>query len=1837
MRVYRVQGPDGRIYKLEGPEGATEDQVVSALQEQLAAQPLRPDRTLTEAFTRGASRGYERMKSTLGDVVPAMAASALGFDRYAKDQMEEAAQSERALQETNPAEFNSYKQVDSPYSALKYAAETIGETTPDIAASLLPGGVGGVIGRRAALSGARAVGPLLPATEAAVAATGVARGQIVGTYLGSYAQTAPEIFQGIYQETGQLEPGASALFGSVSAALDSVLPAQILRGMSAPAKIGIIEKILERSGMEPSLLRKVISQIPGSALKEGATEGAQEAINIAAEKFVNENASLWGSKEWERMVESGVRGSVAGGAFGAVGSVGERGQERSEENKAAAIKAQQEQTAADAAEQARIAQENIPQQVETDVNKIPQEVAPGILKAPASNVYTIAETSEGQVAGRELPRPAPAEGGALEMVGSGAPNIDVNQGVLPGMPVELNQPAPEAVAPEVEKPMPAVLTPEILSATGLSKQSGFYKRLVNLDLMTLPGLDAMVQANEEIKANNRIAPETKEAFNTILTQAFNLHAQQGEMFGPRGAVAPGAVEPKPAPLSNAQQKIQAVVEGKDLNDPATVKDIVAKLTAYGERANGANATEIEDFLNQLETSVPKTTEVVNAEPTRADFGAADFGVSEPVVKKGVPAEATTAPDIRGVDVSEGPAGLPSGREELQQDTLTGEQIVPEAPQAVQAKEERPQEPAAPAAAPVVAEGKIPLRDAITRLVKESNLSRADAVEYINQVSDSFGGVDPADIEAEIKNNPKAKYSQAPVGTKGISVDKVKQIVAQMKATWKNAPNIIEVQSISDLPQELQDQIARDKVNPRGAYDPDTKSVYLIADNLRSGTDVAITLAHEALGHFGLQTILGAKFTETMLNIYKGNAGVRARADVMIAEGMDKATAVEEVLSEYAQEVYDKTATDNNYKINTLQKIVNMIRKFFADMGYPLKGISDSEVRGLIAQSRAYVVEGKGRVGSGRVAAKGIKFSAREQVNGVGQALNGLPPFTNGLKESALNAWSKMPDVMHRATMGMFSLPQIEQMFKSVLPSISKLNFLLAKHGFETSNGREHIARNITKWDAIAKKHAAVLPKFFEIANETTRLQVDPLSKEFANNPLTKRFESLPPELQGVYKELRKEYDTYSEQLIQMIEQNLTGDAAKKARAQFESKRLKVYLPFRRFGDYWLTYTDKTGERVVEVFNSPRERDMGAQKATTAGGKDFQNHAKLSQVSYKSQPPTGFMGDVISAMAKNKVSDATMNDVYQAYLSYFPAESLRQQFRTREGGGVKGFSQDILQAYADVAPKMSRQLNNLKFAPEIDNAFSAIKQEATTTPTVGARDVVAEIEKRIDSARNPTMNTAVDYASYTSYMMYIAGNVSSALINLTQLPMVVYPMLGGKYGFDKAASAMKVATAAYWQGGRDTNTDFLPDHTFGVKATGDRKALYEAALANGVLTRSTGYEINEARKSKTEDFTGTRAKIQHGLSWVFQNSERANREITLIAAFDLAKASGKSTEAAIQEALQLTTDSHGAAMFSMGPRLFQQGLGKVIFTFKRFAQTQIYLQARLFNEAFREADAQTRSIARRQLLGIAGMTYLFAGVQGMPLYGGLSLLANMLMNDDDEPFDLDATVRAAIGDLGYKGPLNQLINLDIASRTGFNGMLWREDPKRLSEVGPVSYVLEKIAGPAYGVAKGIERGVGLFREGELERGLEAVSPSFLRNLMTSMRFATEGALTKDGVPIVDDVNAYNTLMQVFGFNPADVAEAGARAGAKKTAEIEIKARKKSLLDKLDGARMSGDVDGEADIREQMARFSEKNPEIPITSSTIEKSFSQRRAKERDSVDGISLDKKTRARIMDVYGE
>ena len=311
MPVYTTTLPNGQSIRVMGPTGASPEAIQQAAL-QIAAQrtpALSPDSgernySLGTAASKGFSRGTERIKSAFGDVIPAMVGDALGFDEYAAKQMKEAQASQELVNRKYRAELQSYKDVQGIGDAIKFGIETVSEQIPNLATMVVPGIGAGQIARVGASK--------LAATELAKRQ---ATAQGIGVYMGSYALNTPEVFQNIYDETGELATGTAILFGAAAAALDSVLPSAVLKNITPFQKSAIAASVLRKSGTRPGITKSVLTGIGKGSGAEGLTEAAQEAISISAENFVGNNPQIFNSEDWDRIMESAVRGAVAGGTF----------------------------------------------------------------------------------------------------------------------------------------------------------------------------------------------------------------------------------------------------------------------------------------------------------------------------------------------------------------------------------------------------------------------------------------------------------------------------------------------------------------------------------------------------------------------------------------------------------------------------------------------------------------------------------------------------------------------------------------------------------------------------------------------------------------------------------------------------------------------------------------------------------------------------------------------------------------------------------------------------------------------------------------------------------------------------------------------------------------------------------------------------------------------------------------------------------------------------------------------------------------------------------------------------------------------------------------------------------------------------------------------------------------------------------------------------------------------------------------------------------------------------------------------------------------------------------
>ena len=1103
--------------------------------------------------------------------------------------------------------------------------------------------------------------------------------------------------------------------------------------------------------------------------------------------------------------------------------------------------------------------------------------------------------------------------------------------------------------------------------------------------------------------------------------------------------------------------------------------------------------------------------------------------------------------------------------------------------------------------------------------------------------------------------------------RGLPANKVSEVVNGIIKGWKNAPKINVVQSVDELP-------GQNFPNTQGVYA--NGQVYLVANNLNNDAEVKGTLFHEALGHFGLEQLFGSRLKEVMLDLYRTNKALQRQADQYLEMFPDTyagetredqiAFAVEEVIAEAS--AAGPKAKDASALRAAFNRVANLIRRFLNAMGFPVT-YTNKEINEILIQAHGSVVAGqrKDRIGDGSI--KYQRRRAEERLSTVLDVNISAPPYTNKVGDGVRSAFGSISDSLRQAAMGFLQVKDTAEIWKNDLPEIQTTDKILESRGGTEAARREEVNDHVVKWykmsNKVSKKDPDMMNHFFKIANLTTVYQVDPLSdidravltkpvskmdgQDRAAYDIIKEYDALPEDLRNTYKELRQFYEQKSAQLFELLGKVVGESAVDRLKKKYDSKRLKVYLPLWRKGDYWLTYTDQNNETVTSAFASEIDRKRAIESLRAQGITNAKPFTRLRDARRNGPPPTGFLGEVLSVLEDGGAPEYMVDSVYEAFLNYLPADSIRQQLQSREESydmatgttryGKFGFEPDVLQAFANVATRMANQLTNLEYAVPIEESLKKVREQAggerITDPVL--RDVYENLVKQIDFIRNPQPNRFFDGASYFSYMWFIAGNISSALVNTTQLPLVVAPLLGGKYGYDKAYTAMNNAMKTYFKGGFDTNSDY----TFGAAANLDPKykKLYNTAVSRSIIRRSTGYEFTEARRVSTKDYVGIRAKVEGWLGWTFQNSERFNREVTLLAGFDLAYSRTGDVNAAIEEAIKLTKDAHGSALAETGPRIFQQGFGKMMFTFKRFAQAQVYLLSRLFHQAMKGEDATTREVARSQLVGIFGSSFVLAGVQGMPLYGMAELLASLvaeIRGDDDEPFDPTGYVNEAFTETGRKGLLSQMIGVDIASRTGFNGLLWREDYKRMSDIGPVLYTLEQAMGPAYAAFMGITRGIGLAGEGEYQRAIEAIAPSYIRNAWKTLRYAEDGVRNRDGTPVVEDVGAYNLMMQLVGFAPSEVSYARERASVAAKLEDKLTGRRSSLLDKYYSAWQEQDVEGMQEALEEIKKFNAKNPQkgLAITQSTLRKSIAGRVTRQQQSVDGLYIPMSIRNRIAQI---
>jgi hypothetical protein len=783
-----------------------------------------------------------------------------------------------------------------------------------------------------------------------------------------------------------------------------------------------------------------------------------------------------------------------------------------------------------------------------------------------------------------------------------------------------------------------------------------------------------------------------------------------------------------------------------------------------------------------------------------------------------------------------------------------------------------------------------------------------------------------------------------------------------------------------------------------------------------------------------------------------------------------------------------------------------------------------------------------------------------------------------------------------------------------------------------------------------------------------------------------------------YTQLRDAYRTMYDQLVESIETNLGPQARRVFLNIFPKQRIEPYFPLVRKGDYWLKYNDPNGEYTFEAFETAAARNRQVAALKAAGATSIETVNDLSKARFDNAPSTSFVGQVIQIMQANNVKNEVIDDTMRLFVQMLPATSFAKALQKREG--IAGFRSDALFAFREKAYNLGRQVVQFQYSKDIRTTMEELREEvlteankkSTTLDSTTANVIIEEWSERSEFAINPPTDVfarAARMANRIAFLGTIGFNVSSAIVNFSQLPLFVLPYLAGRTTFKEAQknmyTAMKLFNGSGFShrvplmgaGGKTIKIKGMPsiDNYYQADENGvlsirtdieiDDKADYydgmtkrqlieammplvQKASDRGLLNRSLFYDTLGAEMSGSSKNLWDRINAYSAVS--FHTVERHNRQVSLVANFlneinrmknnplaskgETNLSEAELMQRAVDNALYETQQTNGGAVLATAPRIAQKDLGRVAMMYKTYGIQMYYTQLKTGFEAIKmgESDPEARRIAQRQLVGTTLAVLMMSGVQGLTLFGIGAGIANLFLDDEEE--DAETLAREYLGEGMYKGLLNQITGVDVAARIGLANLIVQSNRYNF-DPSMEKTIVSTLGGPFYGYTSQFVRGTQDLLDGEVQRGVENMLPSAFRNVAKTFRYADEGGInTRRGDPILDDLTFGDLTAQFMGFAPADYTRNQERNQVLKRIDRNANEKRTKLLRKYYVALRFGDSQGMADTASEIQAFNRKHPSAAITPETIKRSMAQHMDTSRTMYNGVTLSPNMRAKLEDI---
>lgn len=660
--------------------------------------------------------------------------------------------------------------------------------------------------------------------------------------------------------------------------------------------------------------------------------------------------------------------------------------------------------------------------------------------------------------------------------------------------------------------------------------------------------------------------------------------------------------------------------------------------------------------------------------------------------------------------------------------------------------------------------------------------------------------------------------------------------------------------------------------------------------------------------------------------------------------------------------------------------------------------------------------------------------------------------------------------------------------------------------------------------------------------------------------------------------------------------------------QFSSWKGKPYMPYSRFGRYGVVVKDASnGEtKYFEGYDSRGEAVQAAQGLQQRFPADALSVTYIEDVPYQL---AGLPPALLEAMQERLQLSPAQKDAFSEVLQQL---SHANSFAHRQAhkAGIEGYSKDALRAYSDYFRRGSAYLARVKSEPELNDALNMLKgfmkQQANQPGEVNDIAVLGKLHEYFMRLHKYLADPGNEYGELKSMLslFHFGFNLSTAAINMAQVPLVTLPWLSERYGLPNSIGALKKAyadVAKVWAGKSSLTADEIAmlDHASASGFRDESQATVLAQIADGgALSRAAP--------------TGAVAKglntVNHYAMWAFGKGELINRDVTLLATYRMSKRNnyhGPFDTDAFETARQAVEETHNEYSQENRPEIMRGG-GGVIFQFMHYSLNMLFMVLGGDKSWWRILLAQAA----------------FAGVLGLPFAGdlvnGAKFIGRRVFGSD---WDLEKEARLYLQELGANGDLvlrglsSNIFGADLSKRVSLGdiipGMQAVGSHKKFQDA--MYSGIGDFAGPAASVLTNLLQFVSENDKTSWD-AMKKILPTSVKNFGNAAQAFNKGAVTDRSGAVIFEPNTWDILQMAVGFAPKELNAKYAARNMQQEQAAYWTHRKSVLLDMWGHIVFDRSNDREAvkDFTDRLVEYNANapDPRLRITQQTLRNSVARK---------------------------